>query len=63
MVGLEGHRGPIRVEIARESDVYEARFQARQLERAVGFDACEEAAIETAVAKLATNICGTDGPA
>lgn len=56
MAGLEKRGEPVRVEIARESDVYEARFQARQLARAMGFDAYDEAAIETAVTELATNI-------
>ena len=42
--------------IQRESDVYEARFQARQMARAMGFDPYDEAAIETAVSELATNI-------
>lgn len=56
MAGVEPATGRIRVEIAREADVYEARFQARQLARRMGFDAYDQAAIETAVAELATNI-------
>ncbi len=56
---MEGVAGPplaVRLEIARESDIYEARYQARQLARATGFDAYDQAAIETAVAELATNL-------
>lgn len=56
MAGLTGEPESRCVEISRESDVYEARFQARQLARTMGFDAYDSAAIETAVAELSTNI-------
>lgn len=36
--------------------MYEARFRAREMARALGFDVYDQAAIETAVSELATNI-------